>query len=64
MHVTKTALEGVLLIEPRCFSDERGFFLESFQAARYREYGIADDFIQDNHSRSAEGVLRGRKSSQ
>ena len=41
------------------FSDERGFFLESYQAARYRAAGITDDFVQDNHSRSSKGVLRG-----
>jgi dTDP-4-dehydrorhamnose 3,5-epimerase len=59
MQVTETSLSGVLLIEPRCFGDERGFFLESFQAPRYRDAGILDDFIQDNHSRSRRGVLRG-----
>jgi dTDP-4-dehydrorhamnose 3,5-epimerase len=59
MRVEKTGLEGVLLIEPRRFGDERGFFLESFQAERYRAAGIPDDFVQDNHSRSAQNVLRG-----
>jgi dTDP-4-dehydrorhamnose 3,5-epimerase len=59
MRVTETGLSGVLVIEPRCFGDERGFFLESFQSPRYREAGIADDFVQDNHSRSVKGVLRG-----
>ena len=48
-----------MLIEPRCFDDERGFFLESFQAERYQEAGISDTFVQHNHSRSAAGVLRG-----
>ena len=47
------------MLEPRCFRDERGFFLESFQQARYREAGIADAFVQDNLSRSSKGVLRG-----
>lgn len=59
MRVTKADLEGVLLIEPDMFADERGFFLESFQAERYRAAGIADNFVQDNHSRSTGGVLRG-----
>ncbi len=59
MRVVETGLSGVLLIEPRCFGDERGFFLESFQSLRYREAGILDDFVQDNHSRSVKGALRG-----
>jgi dTDP-4-dehydrorhamnose 3,5-epimerase len=59
MRVEQTPIPGVLVIEPRCFRDQRGFFLESFQAQRYRAIGIADDFVQDNHSRSAQGVLRG-----
>lgn len=59
MRVVETELSGVLLIEPRCFSDERGFFLESFQSLRYREAGILDEFVQDNHSRSVRNVLRG-----
>jgi dTDP-4-dehydrorhamnose 3,5-epimerase len=59
MQVKETGLVGLLLIEPRCFSDGRGFFLESFQLGRYRERGIPDAFVQDNHSRSRQGVLRG-----
>jgi dTDP-4-dehydrorhamnose 3,5-epimerase len=59
MTVTPTPLGGLVLIEPRCFGDERGFFLESYQDARYRDAGITDRFVQDNHSRSAKGVLRG-----
>ena len=60
MNVIKTSLEGVVIIEPKVFGDERGFFLETFQAERYREQaGIELDFVQDNHSRSAKGVLRG-----
>lgn len=59
MKVTETTLSGVLLIEPPCFGDARGFFLESYQASRYREAGITDHFVQDNHSRSSKGVLRG-----
>jgi len=59
MRVEQTSLPGVLLVEPRCFGDARGFFLESYQAPRYRAAGILDDFVQDNHSRSSKGVLRG-----
>src|SRR5689334_3882431 len=59
MDVMQTELPGLLLIEPRTFRDDRGFFLESFQAERYRDHGIADVFVQDNHSRSRQGVLRG-----
>ena len=59
MRIEQTRLPGVLVIEPQCFRDERGFFLESFQAARYRGNGIAETFVQDNHSRSRQGVLRG-----
>jgi dTDP-4-dehydrorhamnose 3,5-epimerase len=57
--VNPTELAGLLLIEPRCFRDERGFFLESFQAERYRDFGVPEAFVQDNHSRSRQGVLRG-----
>lgn len=59
MKVEKTKLAGLLVIEPKCFGDERGFFLESYQHDRYRDAGITDDFVQDNHSRSVGGVLRG-----
>jgi dTDP-4-dehydrorhamnose 3,5-epimerase len=59
MLVKDTGLPGLLLIEPPCFRDERGFFLESFHADRYREHGVADNFVQDNHSRSRRNVLRG-----
>ena len=59
MKITPTSLEGVLLIEPYCFQDERGFFLESYQLTRYGAAGITDQFVQDNQSRSARGVLRG-----
>ncbi|MBS0542583.1 MAG: dTDP-4-dehydrorhamnose 3,5-epimerase, partial [Proteobacteria bacterium] len=50
---------GVLIIEPKVFGDSRGFFLETFQVERYREIGITLPFVQDNHSRSQRGVLRG-----
>ena len=59
MKIIETALPGVLIIEPAVFADERGFFLESFQAERYREAGMDMAFVQDNHSRSRKGVLRG-----
>jgi dTDP-4-dehydrorhamnose 3,5-epimerase len=59
MHIKETGLAGLLLIEPQCFCDERGFFLESFHPERYRAHGITDKFVQDNHSRSRQSVLRG-----
>ncbi|ASL26025.1 dTDP-4-dehydrorhamnose 3,5-epimerase [Azotobacter chroococcum] len=59
MKVIETALPGVLIIEPKVFGDHRGFFLETFQVERYREAGINLPFVQDNHSRSQRGVLRG-----
>lgn len=59
MKVLETVLPGVLIIEPKVFADARGFFLESYQAERYRQLGITHTFVQDNHSRSARGVLRG-----
>lgn len=60
MNVIKTQIEGALIIEPKVFGDERGFFLETFQAERYKEMaGIDLPFVQDNHSRSGKNVLRG-----
>lgn len=59
MKVLETILPGVLIIEPKVFADARGFVLETYQAERYRQLGIAHAFVQDNHSRSARGVLRG-----
>jgi dTDP-4-dehydrorhamnose 3,5-epimerase len=59
MKVSETALPGVLVIEPRLFSDDRGFFLETFQAARYAAHGMPTAFAQDNLSRSVRGTLRG-----
>lgn len=59
MKIVETSMAGLLVIEPACYRDARGFFLESFQEARYRAAGIAEDFPQDNHSRSARHVLRG-----
>jgi len=59
MKVVPTALPEVLIIEPKIFGDSRGFFYESFQAARYAEAGIQGPFVQDNLSRSVRGTLRG-----
>ncbi|WP_069471677.1 dTDP-4-dehydrorhamnose 3,5-epimerase [Candidatus Marithrix sp. Canyon 246] len=59
MKVTETKIAGVLIIEPKVFGDSRGFFLETFNADRYAEYGIESNFVQDNYSRSTKGVLRG-----
>ena len=60
MKVSHSKLKGCAIIEPRVFGDERGFFLETFQTLRYeQEAGIDLAFVQDNHSRSARGVLRG-----
>ena len=59
MQITPTAIPDVVVIEPRVFRDERGFFLETFQAQRYAAAGIAGPMVQDNHSGSRRGVLRG-----
>ena len=60
MNVIKTKLKDCVIIEPKVFGDERGFFLETFQADRYVDLaGISLPFVQDNHSRSSKGVLRG-----
>ena len=59
MKFTETKIAGVILIEPRVFRDDRGYFLESFQRERYAEAGIALEFVQDNHSYSSRGTLRG-----
>lgn len=60
MKATPTTLPGLLILEPKVFGDSRGFFMESFNARTFRELtGLDVDFVQDNHSRSAKGVLRG-----
>ena len=59
MKVIETRLSGVLLLEPEVFGDARGFFLESWNRQSFAELGLNLDFVQDNHSRSAKGVLRG-----
>ncbi|MDE8652284.1 dTDP-4-dehydrorhamnose 3,5-epimerase [Novosphingobium album (ex Liu et al. 2023)] len=59
MELTPTEIEGLLIVEPRVFGDERGFFLESWNRHTFAQLGLDLDFVQDNHSRSARGVLRG-----
>lgn len=59
MNVIQTAIPGVLVIEPKVYGDARGFFYESFNKKVMLSMGITDDFVQDNHSRSARNVLRG-----
>jgi len=59
MQVTPTAIADVLLIEPKVFGDERGFFFESWNARALAEAGVDAQFVQDNHSRSGRNVLRG-----
>lgn len=60
MHIQATSIPEVLILEPKVFGDERGFFYESFNQRRFRELtGVDADFVQDNHSKSARNVLRG-----
>ena len=60
MKITKTVIPDVLLLEPKVFGDSRGFFFESHNDRRFQEEtGVEVRFVQDNHSRSARGVLRG-----
>jgi dTDP-4-dehydrorhamnose 3,5-epimerase len=59
MQIRDTNLDGVKILEPRVFRDHRGFFLESYNQRTFTELGIPDVFVQDNHSRSERGVLRG-----
>ena len=59
MQIHDTELKEVKLLEPRVFADRRGFFLESYNQRRFAELGIHESFVQDNHSRSERGVLRG-----
>ena len=55
----KTALEDVIVITPRVFNDDRGFFMETYKSSDFINNGIKGDFVQDNHSKSSKGVLRG-----
>ena len=59
MNFIKTAIDGVIVIEPKVFNDPRGFFYESYRKKLFVQNGIKDDFVQDNVSSSARGVLRG-----
>jgi dTDP-4-dehydrorhamnose 3,5-epimerase len=59
VNIIETAIPGLLIIEPRVFGDERGFFMESWNASAFAQAGLDLTFVQDNHSRSARGVLRG-----
>jgi dTDP-4-dehydrorhamnose 3,5-epimerase len=59
MRVTPTVIPDVVMVEPRVFGDERGFFFESWNRREFERNGIGCDFVQDNHSRSARGILRG-----
>lgn len=59
MKVEKTELPGVVIITPKLHGDERGFFMETFNQATFGNLGLPDTFVQDNHSRSSYGVLRG-----
>lgn len=59
MNIIETDIEGVLIIEPRVFGDERGFFMETWNEGAFKEAGLDLTFVQDNHSRSQKGVLRG-----
>ncbi len=59
MNIIQTDIPDVLILEPKVFGDTRGFFYESYNRRTMSDAGIADDFVQDNHSRSAKGVLRG-----
>jgi dTDP-4-dehydrorhamnose 3,5-epimerase len=58
-EVLETRLDGVVLLEPAVHGDERGFLIESFSASAWAEAGVATEFVQDNHSRSDAGILRG-----
>ena len=59
MNFIKTAIEGVYIIEPRIFTDDRGYFFESYSKAAFEAAGLHYDFVQDNQSSSGRGVLRG-----
>ena len=59
IKVKSTSIEGFLVIEPNCYKDDRGFFLETYQEDIYKAAGITEKFVQDNQSRSMKGVIRG-----
>lgn len=59
MQIIDTKLAAVKILEPKVFGDDRGFFLESWNRQEFEEHGLPGSFVQDNHSRSSQGVLRG-----
>ena len=59
LQIIETSLPGVLLVQPRVFGDARGFFMETYRQDNFRDLGLPTDWVQDNHSRSSKGVLRG-----
>jgi dTDP-4-dehydrorhamnose 3,5-epimerase len=59
VKLTHLSIPGVVLIEPPCFADNRGFFMETFHLKKYKDAGLDKNFVQDNHSHSSENVLRG-----
>lgn len=59
IRVIRTDIDGILIVEPDFFQDHRGFFYESYSKNRFAEHGLDHTFVQDNHSRSSRGVLRG-----
>jgi len=59
ISIINEALNGLLVLQPEAFEDERGFFIETYRKDQFTELGIHEEFVQDNHSRSSKGVLRG-----
>ena len=59
ISIINEALTGLLVLQPEAFEDERGFFIETYRKDQFNELGIHEEFVQDNHSRSSKGVLRG-----
>ncbi|MHB1277751.1 MAG: dTDP-4-dehydrorhamnose 3,5-epimerase [Bacteroidia bacterium] len=59
IHLIHSTLNGLMVFQPEVFEDERGFFAEVYRKDQFTEYGIKEEFVQDNHSRSSKGVLRG-----
>ena len=59
ISIINEALNGLLVLQPEAFEDERGFFIETYRKDQFDELGIHEEFVQDNHSRSLKGVLRG-----
>jgi len=59
LKISKTEITGLLIIEPDVFTDDRGYFFESYSKQRYNDFGITEDFVQDNYSKSKKGTVRG-----